>query len=1162
MLAVVWQLIRQVISEGRFTFSQTVVSSSNAYTGSTLIAGANPVVMSGRSSSNYLETFQIGSSVIGSSAYPGSLYSLAADESVTDLIEFSAGTLIILIRKSGTNADILKKVAYDFGTNPPTFSELKSFQVGINPTKTCKAVSKTTDINFLYYACDTATGFQVSRIQEVAFNGAGAKIQSCTATGGLLYIQETQQDWLLASGNFPQIFGIKLINPSAGCSTFAGVAGKVRSSSLIAETSTVWDLYTAGTYVYLAKFTFNSGANTLILQQTSGVISNISPVNMVLVPSSTFFLIALQTEIRLFNKNTLTELTPVSILSLTDSIVAGSISRTAFQTNASSFAFSMLVSVSGLITELRNIAMNSTISDCIDYENSLPLTCTRCDVNYLISSDSKACILDSEIPSGYGPDAAAPYPTLALCSDVNCNNCSTTTTSCSSCITGFNLDSSSKICTKTANQSLSLVKAWWDGELHIAKAQFDSLLRCDSIQKSYFNLTIIDQVNHTEIQVKDDKYEITCSNNTIGIKSKDILSNETLKITKNAPEGINPIESIDQKLYFNHFPILIEGMSGPPESVKTSTNASSQFTTASSSLSTTVSLGRSAGSILVSVSRPATGAALDKLVSEFTYLRLVAGPDLIYPDVLLDFVSRADMLPVDVGKVFSEFAEQDSSCVPPQIYVQKEIQCNILTNYSEDLMVTAGMLAINLFVSLTCYAFLNWSLLKNKNSSNLLPRAVNYIYESYGMKFFVSKIDGMAMEMMIFAMINTTRIVAHNPAAIASMALSWIILIYFVLYVAALIKLISDVKKARLKISHFSLAKMQGKPNENITVRQNISKKGLWIFSGALEELRLPQDLMYLYSPVIGIARGLVIAVLIYTTSANPIVQIVLMTLLQVANTAWTVAASIKVSKYDNLKEGADNIMQIVFLILKGFSLLDIDDVSRQKYIGICCTLLLILMLVNNIVFMIVAMLRTILELFRLILNRCNKSKTRLNANTIVNTRTRYFSRKTTEKASLAFTRSEVLKGFRCPNSRAQVSSENLKSSKARKLISNTKKLSQIPLNIATVKTSALIKYQRRGIHNLLNKSRLSTEKQVITSASPNPGTLRASHSLSTSVMSHLTNKLEVQSYQQQTSKRPATRLFNSNSTRSTISNTHPVLNPSNDRIMSRRITTSLRPKF
>ena len=663
--------------------------------------------------------------------------------------------------------------------------------------------------------------------------------------------------------------------------------------------------------------------------------------------------------------------------------------------------------------------------------------------------------------------------------------------------------------------------------------------------------------------MKDDTYEIICTENTIGIdlKSNDIINNGTLKITKNAPEGINPIESIDQKLYFKHFPIVIEGMSGPV-SLKTTTNASSQFTTASSSLSTTVCLGRSAGSILVSASRPATGAALDKLVSEFTYLRLVAGPDLIYPDILLDFVSRADMLPVDVGKVLSEFAEQDSSCVPPQIYVQKEIQCNILTNYSEGLMVTAGMLAINLIVSLTCYAFLNWSPLKNKNSNNFWPRAVNYIYKSYGMKFFVGKIDGMAMEMMIFAMINITRVVAHNPAATASIALSWIILIYFVLYVIALLKIISDIKKARLKINDFSTAKMQRKPNENITLRQNMSKKGLWIFSGALEELRLPQDLMYLYSPVIGIARGLVIAVLIYTTSAIPIVQIMLLAFLQVANTAWTVAASVKVSKYDNLKEGADNIMQITFLILKGFSLLDIDDVSRQKYIGICCTLLLILMLLNNIVFIIVAILRTVLELFRLIFNKCHKSNMRPTVNTIVNTRTRFFGRKPTEKASVSLTRFEVLRESGSPNSRAQASSENLKSPKAPKLISNSKKLSQLPLNIVPVKTSTLIKHQRRGIHNLLNKSKLSTEKQVTTLASPNPGTSRDSHRSMTSVMRHLTNKLEVQSHQQQSSKIATTRLISSISTLSSLSNINPVLKPSNDRILSRRITTSLRPKF
>ena len=504
-----------------------------------------------------------------------------------------------------------------------------------------------------------------------------------------------------------------------------------------------------------------------------------------------------------------------------------------------------------------------------------------------------------------------------------------------------------------------------------AKYQFDADLHT-TVDKTLLILTVSDQVNNKVYTVDSDKYDASCSDKTLSISLR--LDETILKgsLTIEKVQGINnePLKSDDGLRVFASYPIKLEDIAFTSD-----TGFQAQVKNAAQGFSTSISIGRSVGSTVVAASGPTIGVSLDKLVSEFTYLRLVNGPALYYPDLFLDFVSKADMLPVQVGASLTEYAKQDLGCRPPSVYTRKDVQCNILSNYGDDLMITGGMLAINIAISLLCYSLLRWTALRKINRKTYLARMVDFLYRNYGIKLFAVKMDGMSLEILVYAMINIPRTTADNRAGAVSIAVSWILITYFVLYVVALIKLIADVKKETASNQRSIQLSLEAERKVGQLLEQvaDLNKNKLWILAGVIEEFNLPRKFWYMYSPIITIARALLISILIYVTSDHEIVQIVGLSIVQVANTAWTVTASIKASRYDNIKEAIDNISQVIFLVLKGCSQITMIEATRQFYIGGACTLVLMIMLLNNIIFMIVAMIMVTVTVIKAIKSKCSK---------------------------------------------------------------------------------------------------------------------------------------------------------------------------------------------
>ncbi len=84
---------------------------------------------------------------------------------------------------------------------------------------------------------------------------------------------------------------------------------------------------------------------------------------------------------------------------------------------------------------------------------------------------------------------------------------------------------------------------------------------------------------------------------------------------------------------------------------------------------------------------PAIAPILAKMFSFFSMLDLLNGPELVYPSVVLG-LSRVynKVLPLNIKNHFKELVDR-YECTPNEIFVKRELECNLLSNYGEDIII-------------------------------------------------------------------------------------------------------------------------------------------------------------------------------------------------------------------------------------------------------------------------------------------------------------------------------------------------------------------------------------------------------------------------------------------------------------------------------------------
>jgi len=275
----------------------------------------------------------------------------------------------------------------------------------------------------------------------------------------------------------------------------------------------------------------------------------------------------------------------------------------------------------------------------------------------------------------------------------------------------------------------------------------------------------------------------------------------------------SPITSADGLRPFTDYPIVVEDI----VLADTSTGTAKTLSSFSETSSNIVEVGRSATQLVNTFSKPGAAVGLDRMVSELLYLRVVDGPNLFYPDLVLNSLAGSNILPFSIGNPLVDEGspiritsmklpelniDDAESCTLSKYFSANSVKCNIFLNFGEDLVTTAGILILNLLVSLTF--LLAW--LKKPSDykpTSLCGRLFAIVGRSYGVKYFFTKIDGMSLEIMIYLVINGLNPDKSEAVLFAGFFVSWIVFAIYIGYAVLLVLFIEKVRK-ELRVSKAS----------------------------------------------------------------------------------------------------------------------------------------------------------------------------------------------------------------------------------------------------------------------------------------------------------------------------------------------------------------------
>ena len=134
--------------------------------------------------------------------------------------------------------------------------------------------------------------------------------------------------------------------------------------------------------------------------------------------------------------------------------------------------------------------------------------------------------------------------------------------------------------------------------------------------------------------------------------------------------------------------------------------------------------------------------------------------------------------------------------------------------------------------------------------------------------------------------------------------------------------------------------------------------------SSFIEEMRVPAKRWMVWSPVVTLLRHFVVAALLVGLAGTGYPQVGCLMLVQVSYFAWTTTAGIKFSKYDNIKEIIDQILELAYLTLKVSSLATSDVYTQQEKIGRGMLIVLFLYFANNLAYVIFLLIHGTIGLY------------------------------------------------------------------------------------------------------------------------------------------------------------------------------------------------------
>ena len=585
--------------------------------------------------------------------------------------------------------------------------------------------------------------------------------------------------------------------------------------------------------------------------------------------------------------------------------------------------------------------------------------CTKCDASSgkLVYQDT--CILPSSSPPGFGPDSGS--GTIISCADDSCVNCLTDFNTCTECSSSSGKVIENGVCIpleclnggcqpKVQSECNAIIKKI-KYEVISQSISFYFRSKLDLFAEYAVNLYLIEE-NGERRQMLRPEYDLE-------------FQESILRMIMNLTE---PLYEVQLEIHLS----LLPGIKCKNnQSFQNTTNITSTMSfspvvislgKSTSAVGATLAFGSTTLALLSGGSRIGISRIIQKLLSNFVWLKVINGMTLLYPTVAFGFIKddRPRLLPF--GNPFSKkTVGYDEDCEVYENYESNGITCRMMINLGDDIIFMGIAFLINSLVTLCFLTFKYFRVdryLKkgdketaklNKNEKKYA--AFRFVNRYLGVRFFLMELWGNSMKIICFVIVQMYFMENSRSSQIGMINGCVFILLYLIFTLSCVyyIRSHSDTIKTSMKFH-------EDKRESKLFLINHIDEveSTRWDFMEfAFERMRVPSKYYFAYFPVFEIVRSVGVNLLLLVLTPLGLVQVYVATIIQFMYTIFLIRSRSKASRFERYTECITSILELIFCFGKIAVYSDMTTKKKQEIIGAGLCLVIFTMVVLNVAFLI-----------------------------------------------------------------------------------------------------------------------------------------------------------------------------------------------------------------
>ena len=366
--------------------------------------------------------------------------------------------------------------------------------------------------------------------------------------------------------------------------------------------------------------------------------------------------------------------------------------------------------------------------------------------------------------------------------------------------------------------------------------------------------------------------------------------------------------------------------------------------------------------VLVSFS-PYYSILIDKLLSDFAYMRLLNGVYLTVPEILFYSMSTNDFVVGKFPNPFASFAA-NRTCRTKQTFVENQIECNILMNFGRQLMFLMVMLMINTGITLSYY-FITRYLTTEMKRHNIVDkiaqqkllkakkfwRIIYWMHKNYGIRFFMIHMDGVCFEVISYSYVTFATRPANAPLMVG-FAFAFFCILFYASVCMTLIFFVKQVDQS-LKEASFNRGVTRQMPNK-LEKAIDLTQFKFGLFDFIFEDFKYPIQDLYLYNHLFKYFRVFVIGYLVFSFADAGYTQGMLILLVQGAYLFYTYKANLSSNTSKRVFECINICCHLVYIFCKILMFVGFDEKINQPIFGIISCMVIVIVICLNFCYVLI----------------------------------------------------------------------------------------------------------------------------------------------------------------------------------------------------------------